>query len=185
MCPPHVLELEGGIWKEAVISSDWSWSVVGWSSHNQVSVVSIMGKESGLKLSGVESSVSALVVSLYKEIYLLVGWEHVDGIESGSELIGINGSVSWDVEDVEGVSEVEVVLLGESDLGVLDLLLLITEVLESVHKLILIIDSENWLSAWRNSRWTNGSWEWSDWGRISSDSSSRGWSNWRARLEWR
>ena len=165
VCPPHVLELESGVWEEAVISSNWSWGVVGWSSGHGVSVVSVVGKEGSLELVSLKSSVSALVVSLYEEINLLSGWEHVDGVQTGSELVGIDSSVSWDVEDVEGVSEVEVVLLCEGDLGVLDLLLLSAEVFDSVNELILVVDSEDWLSAWGNSGWADGGscWSWSDW----------------------
>ena len=151
MCPPHVLELKGGVWKEAVISSDWSWSVVGWSSVHHVGVVSIVGKESSLELVEAESSISVCVVSLYEEINLLRGWEHVDSIQTRSELIRIDMSVSWDIKDIKSISEIEVMPLSEGNLSSLNLLLLVAEVLESMNKFILIIDSENWLPAWRKS----------------------------------
>ena len=61
---------------------------------------------------------------------------------------GIDLSVSWNIEDVKGISNVEVVLLGKKDLGILEFLLLIAKVLKSVDEFIFIVDSENWLSAW-------------------------------------
>lgn len=160
--PPHVLELKGGIWKEAVVSPNWPWSVVRWSSVDHVRVVSVTGKEGILELVVGQSSVSILIVSLDEQVNLLRGWENVDGVQARSQLVGVNGSVSWNVEDIESVSKVKVVLLGKSNLSGLDLLLLVAEVLKSMDELILIVDSEDWLSAWRESGWADGS-SWSDW----------------------
>lgn len=148
MSSPHVLELEGGGWEVAVISSDWSWSVVRWSSLNLAGVVRIVSKESIAELAESESSVTVLVPSGNEEIDLLGSWEHVDGVEAGSELVSVDSSVSWDIEDLEGISEVEVVSVGKRDLGVLNLHFLVADVLETMNKLILVIDSEDWLSGW-------------------------------------
>lgn len=120
MSSPHVLELEGGVGQEAVVSSDWSWCVVGWSSVYHVRVVSVVGQEGGGELVVGESSVTVCVVSLYEEINFFAGWEHTNCIQSTSQLVGVDVTVSWLVEDVEGVSNVEVVSLSEGDLGVLE-----------------------------------------------------------------
>ena len=152
---PHVLELEGSVWKVAVISSDWSGSVVGWSSFDHAGVVTVRGEEGILELVELDSSVSRLIVSSDEKFYFLVSWEHVNGIEARSKLIGINGSVVWDVKHIEGISHVEIVLLGKGDLGGLEFLLLVAEVLKSVDHFILIENSQNWLSGWGGSGWRN------------------------------
>ena len=85
-----------------------------------------MGKESVLELSHADSSVSIFVVSSDEELYILSGWEHVDGVESGSKLVGIDLSISGDIKDLESISEVEIVLLSKHDLSVLEFLLLVT-----------------------------------------------------------
>jgi len=110
-----------------------------------------VGKESIRELVEVDSSVSGTVVSCDEKFDFLVSWEHVNGIESGSELVGINLSVVWDIEDVESVSQVEVVLLGKGDLGGFKLLLLVAEILKTVDQLIFVVDSEDWLSGWGSS----------------------------------
>lgn len=159
---PHVLVLESGGWEEAVISSDWSWGVVRWSSLNLAGVVRIVSEESIAELGESESSVTVLVPSGNEEIDLLGSWEHVDGVEAGSELVRVDGTVSWDIEDLEGISKVEVVSVGKRDLGVLNFHLLVADVLKTVDELILIVDSEDWLSGWGSSAWRDSGW--SNWG---------------------
>ena len=105
-----------------------------------------MGTESFLELMELDSSISRLVPSSDEEFHFLVSWENVDGVQSASELVGVNGSVVWDIEDIEGISQVEVVLLGKGDLGVLEFLLLVAEVFQTVDHFIFVIDSKNWLS---------------------------------------
>ena len=95
-----------------------------------------------------KSSVSVLVVSADEQINFFGGWENINSIKTGAKLEGIDLSVSWNIEDVKGISNVEVVLLGKKDLGILEFLLLIAKVLKSVDEFIFIVNSENWLSAW-------------------------------------
>ena len=110
-----------------------------------------MSAESFRELVELNSSISRLVPSSDEEFNFLVSWEDVDGIESASELVGVDGSVVWDIEDVEGISQVEVVLLGKGNLSVLEILLLVAEVLQTVDHFIFVVDSEDWLSGWGSS----------------------------------
>ena len=180
VCPPHVLELEGGSGKEAVISSDGSWGVVGWSSLNHASIVGVVCKEGILKLSHADSSISIQIVPGNEKLNILSSGEHVDGVESGSDLVGINLSVSGHIEDLKSISEVEVVLLGEHDLSVFKFLLLVAEVLEAVDKFVFVMESEGWLSGWRGSGWASSGD--SHWRRGPSGSIGRSRSLWRASL---
>ena len=45
-----------------------------------------------------------------------------------------DGSISWNVKDVEGIHQVEVRLVSKVDLGVLKFLLEVALLLESVHE---------------------------------------------------
>lgn len=181
---PHGSVLIGSVWKEAVISSwaSWVW-IVGWSSLNHRGVVVVLGKESILELSDVDSSVSRVVVSGDEKINLIHGWVDTNGVESRLELIRRNLTVSVGIENVEGVRNVEVALEGELDLGRLKLLLEVAEILEGVDELVLIVWSQDWLSGWGGSNWRSSS----GWGRVSQSSGSRGRhsSSWGRALQWR
>ena len=84
-----------------------------------------MGKESIFKLSHADSSVSISIVSSDEKLNIFGSRENIDGIKSSSDLISINLSISRDIENLKGISEVEVVLLGQHDFGILELLLLV------------------------------------------------------------
>jgi len=148
---PHVLELEGGVGEEAVVSPNGSGSVVGGSAVDHAAVVRVVGQEGVRELVEVQASVSGLVVPSHEKIDLLAGGEHVDGVQAGSDLVAVDLSVVGDVKDVEGVSQVEVVLLGQVNLGGFKLHLLVAEVLEAVHQLVLVVNSEDGLSGGRRS----------------------------------
>ena len=83
----------------------------------------------------------------------------------------INGSVSWVVKDLESIDNVEVWLVSKLDLGVLDFLFEIANLLEGMNEFILLVKWKNWLSRWGNmvghsfddSHWGGGS----SWGRFS------------------
>ena len=151
MGSPHVLEFKSSGGEEAVISSDWSWGVVAWSSLNHGSIIGIVREESLLEFVEGKSSVTVAIVSLDEKINFFLSWEDVDSVQTRSKLVGVDGSVSWDVKDFEGISEVEVVLLSKGNLGLLKILFGIAHVLESMNKFILVIDSEDWLSGWGHS----------------------------------
>lgn len=114
------------------------------------------------------SSVSVLVVTSNEKVALVRSWVDTDSVEAGSELVGVDLSVSWNIKDVESVSDIEVVLLGKSDLGVFEFLFSIAEILESVNELILIGESKNWLPGWGSSGWGSTT---SNWGCVSTSSS--------------
>ena len=80
MSSPHGTELEGGVWKEHVVSSNDSRDVVRWSSVDHAAVVAIEC-ERPLELGEVESSVTRLVVSGDEKLALVEGWVHADGVE--------------------------------------------------------------------------------------------------------
>jgi len=142
---PHAEEFISGSWLEAIISSNWSWSIVRWSSGNLRVSKSIVGKESFLEFSSVKFSITGTIVSGNEKINFFGGWEDVDCVQTGFELVGVDGSVSWDIEDLEGISYVKVVLLGKGNLGVLKVLLSIAHVFQSVDELIFVVDSQDWL----------------------------------------
>ena len=112
MSSPHVLELEGGGWEVAVISSDWSWSVVRWSSLNLAGVVRIVSKESIAELAESESSVTVLVVSGDEELYFFSCWIHTNCIEAFTNVMNGNLPDPRNVENVETIKQVEVTFLG-------------------------------------------------------------------------
>jgi len=80
MSSPHILKFKGGCWQEAVVSSDWSWSVVRRSSLHHACIVRITSKESILKLSHAKSSISISVVPGDEKLNIFVGWENIDSI---------------------------------------------------------------------------------------------------------
>lgn len=146
---PHGLELEGGVWEEAVISSDGSWDVVGSSSVDHAGVVLVVSKESLGELREVESSISGLVVSAHEEFSLIISWVDTDGVETLHELVGGNLTISnWLIEDVESIEQVEVGFVGKVDLTSLEFLLKVAELFHRVDELILVVESEDWLSRW-------------------------------------
>ena len=130
MCSPHALEFVSSVWKENIISSHDSWHIVRSSSSNHGSVVCVMGDEHLFEFSNTESSVSRLIVSSDHEVTLIKGWVDANGIESSLKLVNINSSVSWLIKDLESINNVEVWLVGKLDLGVLDLLLEVADLLQ-------------------------------------------------------
>ena len=80
MSSPHILKFKGSCWQEAVISSDWSWGIVRWSSLYHACIVRIFSKESILKLSHAKSSISISVVSGDEKLNIFVCWENIDSI---------------------------------------------------------------------------------------------------------
>ena len=141
---PHAAEFRSSSWLEAVISSDWSWAIVRWSSGNLGAGEGIVGKEGSLEFSGVESSISTCIVSSDKKFNFFVGYEDADCLKSAVKFAGRDSSVSVGVEDVESISEVKVVASAEANLGSLKILLVAAEILEGVDELILIVWSKNW-----------------------------------------
>jgi hypothetical protein len=89
-----------------------------------------MGDEHLFEFSNTESSVSRLIVSSDHEVTLIKGWVDANGIESSLKLVNINSSVSWLIKDLESINNVEVWLVGKLDLGVLDLLLEVADLLQ-------------------------------------------------------
>jgi len=82
---PHGSEFISGSWVEAVISSDWSCGIVGWSSGNLGVSESIVGKEGSLEFSGVESSITGTIVSGNEKINFLISGINTNGIKSAVE----------------------------------------------------------------------------------------------------
>jgi len=102
-----------------------------------------------LELVEGESSVSVLVVPGHEKLALLEGRVDTNGVESGLEIVDGDLSISRLVEDLESIPDVEVGLGAESDLGLLELLLVVAEVLESMDQGILVVETENGLPAGR------------------------------------
>lgn len=98
-----------------------------------------------------ESSVSVTVVSSDEKINFFIGWEDVDGIQTRSQLVRVNGSISWNIKHLKGISKVEVVLLSKGNFGLLEVLLSVAHVFKTVNELILVINSKDWLSGRRHS----------------------------------
>jgi len=105
---PHADVFIGSSWLEAVISSDWSWGIVRWSSGNLGVGESIVGKEGCLKFSGFKFSIAGAIVSGNKKINFLIGSINTNGIKSSVEFSCRNSSASVGIEDVEGISKVEI-----------------------------------------------------------------------------
>ena len=166
MSSPHGLEFKSGVWEEAVISSDSSWDIVRSSSVDHAGVVLVVSEESLRELGEVESSVSRLVISVHEELSLIVSWIDADGVETLHKLIDGDLAISdWLIEDVEGIEQVEVRFVGKVDFTSFKFLLKVADLLKGVNELILVVESKDWLSGWRKSRWADGS---SDWGRVGS-----------------
>ena len=79
---PHGSEFIGGSWLEAVVSSDWSWGIVRWSSGNLGVSESIVGKESSLEFSGIKFSIAGAIISGNKKINLFISGINTNGIKT-------------------------------------------------------------------------------------------------------
>jgi hypothetical protein len=79
---PHADVFIGGSWLEAVISSDWSWGIVRWSSSNLGISESIVGKEGCLKFSCFKFSIAGAIVSGNEKINFLISGINTNGIKS-------------------------------------------------------------------------------------------------------
>lgn len=168
---PHALEFESGIWEENIISSDDSWDVVGSSSQDHGSIVAIVGEESLLEFRDTESSVTRFIVSLEEETAFIISWVNTNGVKTSLELMNIDLTISWLIEDTEGISDIEVRFMGKVDLGSFDLLFEVTEFFEGMDKLVFIVESESWLRG--GSNWRSRS----SWGRVGGSGSRHG-SSW-------
>ena len=146
---PACSELVSSSWSEAVITSvNWV-LVVRWSSSDFTGVVIVEGQESCLEFSSGESAVSIGVVPSDEEIDLILGWEETNGVESVSELVGVDDTVASLVEDFEGISEVEVIACSKTSLVGLNLVLDSADGLQAADELVFVSNSEEWSSsAW-------------------------------------
>jgi len=137
---PAGSELVSSSWSEAVITSvNWV-LVVRWSSSDLTGVVIVEGQESCLEFSSGESAVSAVVIPSDEEIDLVLGWEETDGVESISQLVGIDDTIASLVEDFEGISEVEVIALSKTGLVGLNLVLDSADGLQAADELVFVSD---------------------------------------------
>ena len=146
MGSPHALEFVSSVWEEHVVSSNYSWDVVRSSSGNHSGIVAIVSEEHLLEFTNAKSSISRLIVSGDHELTLIKSWVNANGIESLLELMNINGSISWNVEDSESINNVEVLLVSKLDLGVLNFLFKVANLLQGVNELILLVEREDWFS---------------------------------------
>jgi len=146
---PACSELVSSSWSEAVITSvNWV-LVVRWSSSDFTGVVIVEGQESCLEFSSGESAVSTGVVPSDEEIDLILGWEETNGVESVSELVGVDDTVASLVEDFEGISEVEVIACSKTSLVGLNLVLDSADGLQAADELVFVSNCEEWSSsAW-------------------------------------
>ena len=137
---PACSELVSRSWSEAVITSvNWV-LVVGWSSSDFTGVVIVEGQESCLEFSSGESAVSVGVVPSDEEVDLILGWEETDGVESISELVGVDDTIASLVEDLEGISEVEVIACSKTGLVGLNLVLDSADGLQAADELVFVSD---------------------------------------------
>ena len=137
--------------------------MVGATTLGHVGVVSIEGEAGIGELAHGEAAVASGVVPRDEEVELLTGWEDTDGGESLTELSHGDVAAVVDVEDLEGVSQVEVGLQGEVDLLSLDLILSADHVTETIDELILVSDGEDGLArgarvAWERLGGTSAGW---------------------------
>jgi hypothetical protein len=141
---PHGGELISSSWLEAIISSDWSWGIVRWSSGNLGVSISIVGKEGSIEFSRFKFSITGTIVSGNEKINFFISGINTNGIKSGIKFLRRNSSTSVSVEDIEGISKVEVWFSGEVNLGVLKILFVVAEILKGMDELIFIVWSEFW-----------------------------------------
>mmetsp|Transcript_8397 Transcript_8397/g.14042 ORF Transcript_8397/g.14042 Transcript_8397/m.14042 type:complete len:355 (-) Transcript_8397:724-1788(-) len=146
---PHGLELEGGVGQEDVVPPDDAGHIVGTSSVHHVGVVGVVGEEGLRELREVQPAVALLAVAGDEQVALVVGGVDADGVQARLQLVHRDGAVAGLVEDVEGVVEVEVRLVGQVHLGGLQLLLQVAELLEGVHQLVLVVEAEDGLAGGR------------------------------------
>lgn len=99
-----------------------------------------------LEFSDVESSVTRLVVSSDNNLTLVIGWVDADGVEASLKLMDIYLAVSWLVEDLESINQVEVWLVSQVDLGSLNLKFKVANLLQRVDKLVLLVKRKDRLS---------------------------------------
>lgn len=99
-----------------------------------------------LEFSDVESSVTRLVVSSDDNLTLVIGWVDADGVEASLKLMDIYLAVSWLVEDLESINQVEVWLVSQVDLGSLNLKFKVANLLQRVDKLVLLVKRKDRLS---------------------------------------
>lgn len=187
VCSPERAEADLSVWQEAVITSVQWVSVVGWASVHHIGIVPVQSKHSIAEFSHVKSTVTSGIVTGDEEIKLIAGWENTDGGKSVSKIVDGDGTTVVTVEDLEGISEVEVGLKSACGLLALEFILTSDHVAETLDKLILVSEWENWLAGWGGVPWealSNWGSYWRGGSKAASSfrvgSASSGWSKWGA-----
>jgi len=98
-----------------------------------------------LELSDTQPSVSGLVVSGDEKLTFIVSWVDADGVEASLQLMNIDLAISWLVEYLESINQVEVWLVSKIDFGGLNFQFKVADFLQRVNELVLLVERKNWL----------------------------------------
>ena len=142
---PHVAVLNLRVREEAVISLVQVVSVVRWSSVQHVAVVSVVGDKRAAELLKAQSVVLVGVVALEEETNLICRREHTDRSEALPQVSLRHVSMSAVVEDSKAVVQVKVGLVGQHNLGALELSFLGNQVTQRFNKSIFVVGMQSGL----------------------------------------
>ena len=135
-----------------------------------------MGEEGFIEFCCLESVVTVVVVSGDENVALVKGAWSTDGSKSSMELMSSDESISIQIEDGEGVRQVEVWLMGKLDFGAFKLIFEIALLFETVYELVLLEWSEDWLGWVWDRQWLIESISWIRWCKSDwANSSGRQW----------
>lgn len=159
---PHGLDLGCCVRQEDVKPVHHARNVVGSSSAQHGGVVGVERQEGLLELGEGESAISGLVVSGDEELALVEGRIDADGVQPHLELGDRDGAGPVEVEDVEGIVDVEVLLLRKEHFVVLKLLLQYALLSQGVDQVVLVWNSQDRLARGRDT-WRRPSTRWRLW----------------------
>ena len=82
---------------------------------------------------------AGLVVSGDEKLTFIVSWVDADGVEASLQLVNIDLAISWLVEYLESINQVEVWLVSKLDLSVLNFLFEVANLLKRMNELIFLV----------------------------------------------
>jgi len=147
---------------------------IRWGSAVQdLSIAGILGGQDFTETGESQDTFVVSVVLLQQEGDLIVGWEDSELIEGVLDFSSANKGLSFNIEELEGIQEVEISSDGKVDLDVFQVLIEVDLVVEGVGEVFLFITlhwgkSSNWASG---SHWAGNS---SSWGSDSRSAESGG-----------
>jgi hypothetical protein len=142
---PHVSELNLSVWVEAVITAIGRVLMVGGATVQHVIVVPVRWKESFGELIEAKTHVLVAVVAVDEKVDLIAGREDTDGRETLANVGSCNLATEVNIEDTEGVVDVEIGLVRERNLGGLKLTFKGDDVAKAIDQSVLLVEVEDGL----------------------------------------